>query len=140
MSQLLDARWLAMFMICCTQEGWAAEQLPEGAEPNYANTPASQLGLGEDIQKQFYSAFGHPASFTAKLAVHNSSEPVAMQVAMPRAISGEDLTPLKFFELGTNLMKLAGGPLYKPPACPNNATLKAAVDALNKAANDNGNS
>ncbi len=136
MSQLLDARWLAMFMICCTQDGWAAEQLPAGAEPNYRTTPATQMGLREDIQKQFYAAFGHPVSFTAKLADHNRIQP-AGQFAMPKASSGKELTPLEVFQLSANLLRLAGGPLYKPPACPNDTTLKAAVTAMNKAADDN---
>jgi len=135
MDPVLDARWLAMFMICCTQDGWAAQQLPSNAPPDYTKTPATQMGLAQDIQEQFYKAFGQ--GFNEKLTAHYDTQPLTKGVAMPKAATGEDLTPLDVFELAGNLLRVAGGPAYKPPACPNSATIRSAVTALNQSAKDN---
>jgi hypothetical protein len=99
----LDPRWLALFMICVTQDGYVTSLLPEaGAQPDYPSTPFSYLGLDEDVQRQFFALFG--------------------------PISKIDANRKKFVDVAQLFKQIS---LYHPPACPDPATLKAVVDLLN---------
>jgi hypothetical protein len=100
----LDPRWLALFMICASQDGYVSSLLPpNGAVPDYPTTPFTALGLGTDIQEQFFQLFGGN-----------------------RADS--DANRQKFVDVSRMFTQIGN---YHPPACPDADTLKSVVDLLN---------
>ncbi len=132
MDKVLDARWIAMFMICCTQDGTAYEQLPrDGSNPKYAETFATKMGVAQNIQEKFFAAFG-PA-FESRLAELNHLQRGEGRIIMPVHPNGDPMTPADLLQKAAELLKYSGLP-YTKPACPNELTIQSAVGVLNVAA------
>ncbi len=53
----VDPRFLSVFLICATQDGYVDELLGTD-KPDYDNSEFTRLGLAADIQKQFVATFG----------------------------------------------------------------------------------
>lgn len=121
----MDPRMLAVFMMLTTQEGYAPDLLPlDGSEPNY-NDPAKnhfkRFGLDEDIQKRFYTFFGRNDKLQPELEQDIKD--------LAKMTTQRDVHRQLFAIIARGLRR--NEPMYHPPACPNEETLKAVIELLN---------
>jgi hypothetical protein len=132
MSKQVDPKFLALFMLLSTQQNWAGKLLPENlppnTEPDYDNTPFSDVndkthpGVPPDIQRIFFQVFGSSDKPSKELSD-------ALSAAAKSKTQRDAYRSL--FDILTAVLVLDNPINYSPPPCPRAETLRDIVQHIN---------